>query len=66
MFVYNLESGGIFDVDTEYKNDGFNKESSIREQSVGVKTSSRQRQQTKLTPCNKKFLEALGFKVKKL
>lgn len=66
MFVYNHRSGGIFDVDTEYKNDGFNKHSSIRGQLVGEKTTARHRQQPKLTPCNKKFLEALGFKVKKL
>lgn len=68
MFVYNHNSGGIFDVNSEYKNEGFNSDSnsSKHRQSFGVKKSTRHRQQAKLTPCNIKFLQALGFKVKKL
>lgn len=67
MFVYNHKSSGLFDGENEYKNERFSNHSSIRGQPAGVKTSTRRQQQRiKLTPCNKKFLESLGFKVKKL
>lgn len=63
MFLYNHKGGGLFDAENEYKNERFNNNSSIRKQPVGVKTSTTRRQ---LTTTNKKFLESLGFKVKKL